>query len=227
MRIALIIFCFFLCSCTKAQYVFALTGTATPLNLTNAEIIADGNSYTQGNGYTPYSTVIMTLSPFSSNGSTMANFGVGGQTTIEMLADQSSQILSRYTSGHANIILFQEGGNDLYFNGDVTSAFDNIKTYCLNARTVGYKIIISTLIHRDQTTSFGDTPTEYNDKIDSLNADLIADSSFYDGIIRPDLESIFNTYTSGGYDADKVHPNQTGQNLYAALYAAAMQILIE
>jgi lysophospholipase L1-like esterase len=214
----------FICACSNGQE--GVLGVATyRVSLTNANIVADGNSYTQGNGYTPYSTLIMQSAPFSTNGATMQNFGVGGQTTAQMLSDQSSQVLSLYTSGKANIILFQEGGNDLYFNGRVDSALARVKRYCDNARAAGFKVIVSTLIHREQTTMFGDTPTQYNTKIDQFNTALLADSSFYDGAIQPHLEAIFSTYSSGGYDADQVHPNDTGQAKYAELYRAALLAL--
>jgi lysophospholipase L1-like esterase len=213
-------------ACSKCQTgVLGVIAAPSALTLTNANIIADGNSYVQGNGYTPFSTLLMAMAPFTTNGATMQNFGVSGQTTGQMLNDQSSQVLSLYSAGKANVILFQEGGNDIYFNGNVDSAIARVKRYCDNARAAGFKVIVSALIYRDQATSFGDTPASYNTKIDQFNSALVGDASFYDGIIRPDLEAVFSTYTSGGYDADKVHPNDTGQQKYAELYRAALLAL--
>jgi lysophospholipase L1-like esterase len=203
--------------------------TPVLLDLTNASIIADGNSYVHGNGYTPFATYIMQQLPFTTNGATMQNFGVGGQTTPQMLADQSSQVLSQYVSGKANILLVFEGGNDIHFNGSVANAVQNMKTYCLNARAAGFKVITSTNIPRNQPqgTAYGDTNASYNVKLVEFNNGLIADSSFYDALIRPELETVFSTYTAGGYDADGIHPNATGQQKFAELYKAKILALTQ
>jgi lysophospholipase L1-like esterase len=226
------LFALFLISCNSQDrqvlgLIKASAAVSVPLNLTNVKIVADGNSYVQGNGYTPFSSYIMQQSPFTTNGATMANFGVGGQTTQQMLADQSSQVLSLYTSGRANILLVCEGGNDIYYHGDAAAAVAAMKNYCNNARAVGFRVIVTTTIPRDQTTAFGDNPTSYNAKLVAYNNGLIADNSFYDALIRPDLETIFSSYTAGGYDADKVHPNSTGQQKLATLYRAAILSLTQ
>ncbi len=188
------------------------------INFNNSIIIADGNSYVQGNGYIPFTTTISSTSPFNSNGSTVLNFGVGAQTTVDMINDQTSQILNQYQEGVTNILLVVEGGNDIYFNGSVANALLNMEMYCLTARAVGFKIIVSTTIPRDQTTSFGDNSQQYNLKLQEFNDGLISNNTFYDAIIRPDLEPIFLTYTSGGYDGDKVHPNTIGQEKFGELF---------
>lgn len=199
----------------------------TPINLTNAIIIADGNSYVQGNGYTPFTTTIAATAPFNSNGATVLNFGVGSQTTPNMISDQAAQILSEYVPGVANILLVVEGGNDIYFNGSVANALANLETYCLAARAAGFKVIVSTTIPRDQSTAFGDNSATYNAKLVALNNGLLADNSWYDGIIRPDLEPIFADFSAGGYDADKVHPNTPGQARHAELFIDAINSLSE
>ena len=194
------------------------------IGLTDANIIADGNSYVQGNGYTPFPSIIAATSPFNSNGAVFYNFGVGAQTTPQMITDQASQVLSLYDGAVNNILLVVEGGNDIYYNGSASGAITNLDTYCSAARSAGFYVIVSTCIRRDQTTSFGDNPSQYNTKLDSFNT-LLAASTFYDGIIRPDLDAVFATYTSGGYDADHVHPNNTGQQKFADLFITAINDL--
>lgn len=205
-----------------------MSGVAsTPLTLDNSNLITDSNSY--GTGYpgnTPFPDIIMATAPFDSNGATMESFAVNSQTIEDMLSDQASQILPLYTPGVLNVILFQEGGNSIYYNGSVSEAIDSLTTYCNNATAVGFKIIVSTMIHRNQSTAFGDNATVYNTKLDSFNTALLALTGVYDGCIRPDLESIFASYGAGGYDGDQVHPSQTGQNKYAELYAAAIEALV-
>lgn len=212
-------------SCTaQPPYFGRVVGksTDTSVNLTNAVIIADGNSYfTDLGGATCSPNVLMTLAPFNSNSVTLYNFGVAAQTTSNMLSDVHTQVLPLFDSSVENIVIFQEGGNDLYFYGNVDSAIARTLRYCSIVRAAGFKVIVSTLIHRNQHSGFGDSPSQYNDKIDEYNAALIA-ATGYEQIIRPDLESIFTTYTSGGYLGDEVHPNQTGHNKYADLWKAAI-----
>lgn len=202
-----------------------LFGGKAPFSLDNAIIVADGNSYVQGNGYTPFATIISNTDPFDTNGSVFYNFGVGGQTTPNMISDQSTQVLPLYTPGVANILLVCEGGNDIYFNGNVSSAVSNMQTYCNAARAAGFKVILTTTIPRDQSTPFGDNSAAYNAKLVAFNDAIIADQSFYDALIRPDLELMFASYFGSGYDADKVHPNTTGQQKFAELYIAAINQL--
>lgn len=210
---------------SDAQLFFGRMVSSTPppvYTLGDANIVADGNSYFTNYGGTCAPSIMMTLSPFATNGATMQNFGVSAQQTSQMLGDVYSQVISTFKSGVMNIIIFQEGGNDIYYNGRVDSAIARVLRYCSIVRAAGFKIIVSTLIHRNQTTGFGDNPSQYNTKIDAYNSALIALTGVYDGCIRPDLESVFSTYGSGGYSGDEVHPNQTGHNKYADLYKTAI-----
>ena len=204
-----------------------LAGTAVdapPSGLDNVNIIADGNSYVNGFISPSFPEYIIAAEPFASNGATMLNVGVSGQTTPQMIADQASQVLSQYNGSVNNILLVVEGGNDIYFNGSVSNAITNMGTYCNAAMAVGFKVIVSTTIPREQNTSFGDTESQFNVKLADFNTALVA-SNFYDGIIRPDLESIFSTYTSGGYNADHIHPNATGQQKLRDLFITAINNL--
>lgn len=229
MRLIIFIITIHLSLASSCQKYFGriVSTPAVPVDsLANINIIADGNSYFANIGGTCSPTVLITLAPFSTNGATIYNFGVSGQTTGQMLSDQYSQVLSQYNSGVlTNVLLIQEGGNDIYYNGRVDSAIARMTRYCNNAKAAGFRVITSTLIHRDQTTPFGDNPTEYNTKIDNYNSALIALVGVYDGCIRPELESIFSTYESAGYYTDKVHPSQTGNNKYAELYKTAILAL--
>lgn len=223
LKLLLVILLFSRC-CNGQVYLGRVINVAPTDSLANISIVADGNSYFSNIfGYTPSPNIIVTIPPFNDNGATIQNFGVSGQTTSMMLSDFSTQILPLYNSSvYRNVIIFQEGGNDLYYYGSVDSAIARVIRYCNIARAAGFKIIVSTLIHRNQSTPFGDDVTQYNDKIDAYNAAIILLTNSYDGIIRPDVEDIFSTYSSGGYHSDDVHPNQLGHNKYAELWKAAI-----
>lgn len=206
----------------------ANNGTAVPppvpgIDLNNANLVADGNSYlSNGGGAIYWPDFIIASEPFASNGATMHNFGVSGQTTEQMLSDQSSQILPLYSAENTSILLVCEGGNDIYFFGSAATAYNNMKTYCNNAKAAGFKVILTTCIPRDQSTAFPDDSASFNTKLVAFNNFIIADSSFYDALIRPDLDPLFANYDTGGYSIDRVHPSITGAQKFAELYITAM-----
>jgi lysophospholipase L1-like esterase len=185
------------------------------------KIVVDGNSYTVGYpSYTSFADIIATHYAV-----TVTNFGVSGQTTNEMLADEYSQVLPTFDATKLNILLVVEGGNDIYYWGDVDSAVARYIRYAAIAKAAGFKVIASTTIPRDQTTAFGDNPTQYNAKLSEFNTKLIANYNKFDRLIRPDTAAIFQSYTSGGYHSDYVHPNQTGQQKFADLFISAINSL--
>lgn len=196
-------------------------------SLSNLNIVADGNSYVAGNGYTPFPTYIIQTAPFSTNGSSMQNFGVGGQTTPNMLSDQATQILPSYVAGKTNILLVVEGGNDILKNGSVANAVTNMITYCQNAIKANFKVITATCIRRGQDGAvwYGDSEIVFNQKLLQYNASILNYSYCFHGIIRPELDDLFLNYYSNGYDADHVHPNVMGQKRYADLFIAAINKL--
>ena len=80
-------------------------------------IVADGNSYVEGNGYTPFPVYVGTT--FSTS---VQNLGVSGQTVTNMLSDIYSEVLPTYVTGQTNFLLVVEGGNEIYFNAAATAA---------------------------------------------------------------------------------------------------------
>lgn len=191
------------------------------LDLTNSVLIGDGHSYVQGNGYTPFIEYTASHNPFLSNGSVYWNFGSGGQTTQDMLSDQTSQVFPKFTHGVVNILVVQCTGNYTYYYGDETQDVDYEFDYTDAARTYattnGYTLIIIVLTspHRDQTTAFGDNPTAFNAKIDNINTSIRTNYASHgiDAVLDEASWSELSSYTGGYYDADHVHLNQTGNNL--------------
>lgn len=209
-------------SCSKSQQLIlgVKKQTGGTLDLTEANIIGDGHSYVQGNGYTPFTNYLITHSPFSSNGATVLNYGAGGQTSQDMLSDLNSQIVPQFVSGALNILIVQCTGNYTYYYGDETADYNYQKTYCQDAKTAATSagksliVIVITSPHRDQTTAFGDNPSQFNTKIDNINSLIRTNyATFCDAYLDQAAWTEFASYTSGYYDADKVHPNQSGQNL--------------
>ena len=171
-------------------------------------IIADGNSYVSGNGHKPFTSYLKDAQ--------VLNFGVGGQTTIQMLSDAEKQVLPNYSRGKRNILIAIEGGNDIFFHGSVDSAILHYKQYCLAARQIGFFVIASTTIPRRQASDYGDSLACFNDKLREFNAQLVGLACF-DAVIRPDTDAAFRSFASPGYDIDGIHPNDYGQKVIAGL----------
>lgn len=235
MRTIIIILALFVQSCVKGQIIGYVTSFSAT-DITNANYVLDGNSYTVWNG--PSNTALKQLeamSPFSSNGSTFTNFGVSGQTTGNMLSDQYSQVLPALEPGVVNFLIIEEGGNDLGNSPcRVDTAMARMRRYCTNARNyaaandITLFIIVSTKIPRQQADNCG-TQAAFNIKLLAFNDSTLADNNtHWDYTIRPDTSALFATYSAGGYDPAEVassaavHPGVTGQGLYAKLYKEAI-----
>jgi len=193
------------------------------LNLNNAHLIGDGNSYMAGHGYAPAISYLMGMEPFNSNGATMVNFGVGGQSTQDMLADQATQVLPAMQPGVVNLFLIMEGGNDLYYGRTPQQALANTKTYCRNIKNIAAQnnidawVLIYNLIPRNQPDING-TVADFNTNMESYNLLISGDTSNdWDEVIDLKNEPLFSAYNAGGYDADEIHPNGTGQEQMAVL----------
>lgn len=183
-------------------------------NLTDANIVCDGNSLTSGGyGGLSYPTILYNDLSAEFSGIVVTGRGVGGQQTSQMIADGVSDVDSLLQQGKPNIVCVWEVGNDIYFNGSVSNAITNITTYCQARKTAGWKVALIGLCDRYQTTAFGDNPAQYRVKIESANnimrstyMDIGADV-FVDLIADPRLDdALDSTYFNG----DTVHLIQAG-----------------
>lgn len=201
-------------------------GTGTPPEgytwLNNAEIDFDGNSLTAGQGATAGmdypSQLIALLTTLGITGISWNNFGVGGQTTAAMASDAASQVDTQITSGVQNILFAWEIGNDIYFNGNVSTAQTAFANYCTARRAAGWKVIVFTLTPRNQSSSFGDSISAYNAKLTSANTWLRANwTSFADGIVDIAADSRMDDYTDSTYFSDGIHYTNAGYGVAAEL----------
>ena len=132
---------------------------STPLtesNLTNVEkylsdkylymtqIAFDGNSMTASAFTTWPADVSASIGDVLNR-----NFGVSGQTTIEMIADAVAQIDICYHAGyHKNICVCWEGTNDLKLGAARADAQARLVTYCQARQAAGWQVVIVTILPR-------------------------------------------------------------------------------
>lgn len=194
------------------------------LNLNNSVIVFDGNSHFYGypnNTLTESPPAIFsTLSPFSTNGTTVYNKGINGQVTAAMTYDADTDIDPLYNSSVTSILIALEIENDIFFNGDPTAAYNNMVDYCNDRRAVGWKVLVCTNPFRNYgpTTPAGDDAATYSLKLDTAVALVRANwASFSDGIVDLRANSAFQSYSPTYYVADELHFTVTGNALIATL----------
>jgi lysophospholipase L1-like esterase len=103
-------------------------------------LVFDGNSLTASGAYS--FKVIETLNSLGRRYDWL-QYGVGSQTTLDMLADAHTQIDTVIDPARPiNIVLTWEGTNDLLKGISGQEAFDHMKTYCLGRRAAGAKVVL-------------------------------------------------------------------------------------
>lgn len=222
---------------------------ASAFNFTNANLVFDGNSWTDygapcfpGESYgtgAKYPAQLLALSPWATNGAIITYRATSGQTTAQMIAGGACAMdgsgtrtaASTYVDGQLsgtrpNILVAWEIGNDLYFNGNTTDAYDRIVSYCQARRTAGWKVVVGTALYRQfgsGPTPAGDTWSAYNAKIDTVNNLVRANwTDFADAIADIGARSEFADPTNTTYFWDGVHPNGTGRGIVASVVSAAI-----
>jgi lysophospholipase L1-like esterase len=166
------------------------------------------------------------------------NLAVAGQTGAQMIADASATIGAIRQRHRAEIVVVNEGGNDILFGATPEQAFQNTRNYCLLRRSEGYYLLVWSCLDRQQIpTSPPDTQAGYAAKIAAYN-DLLKNGwhEFADQFIdiRAELPQIvgdglpYNAQnTHGFWLPDAVHPSATANALIAAKIAAYLRIIPE
>lgn len=208
--------------------VFGISAGAPLINLNNAVIVCDGNSLTQGGygGTYNYPQLLSQQAGFET--CTFHNFGVGGQQTSQMASDAATQIDVLINPAVENILIAWEVGNDIYYQGDATAAYNRFRDYCLARQEAGWRVIVLTCPARTQTTAFGDNPSQYETKLQAANTLLLSNwASFSDGIIDLRQYTPLQTTSAPYYNVDQVHLTQTGYQVFVPYLAQFIKSLNE
>lgn len=226
--------------------------SVSAFSFANANLVFDGNSWTDygapcfpGESYGPgdkYPIQLSALSPWNSNGATVTLLATSGQTTAQMISGgacamdgsgtrtaASTYVDSRLSLTRTNILVAWEVGNDLFFNGNTTDAYNRIVSYCQARRTAGWKVVVGTALYRIYgagPTPAGDSWTIYNTKIDTVNNNIRSNwSSFADAIADIGGRPQFSDPTNTTYFWDGVHPTGTGRGIVASVVSSAILTL--
>lgn len=200
-----------------------------PLSL---NIVFDGDSITTDLWTpTPYmSPTIDLLTPHYPD-TTWAEFGVGGQTWVNMTSDAVAQIDSLIDlSKDRNIVTAFAGHNDMR-DQTYTDAYNDAVAYCQARQAAGWQVVIITQMARNDNwgTTYPDAASwdaarlSYNQLIrDNWGtfADAICDVAGDDRI--GDLADVID----GTYFVDYIHPNDAGHAIIAELLNTSIRTLL-
>lgn len=196
-------------------------------------LVCDGNSLTAGSQSTTGYDYPCQLQTLVGTEYEVVSFGVSSQTTADMIADAAGQVDPLYSSSNAgNWCVMWEGTNDIFFDASSATAYANIVDYCEDRRAAGYKVAVGTIMPRGNwpgaSTIPGDAAAkeaEFEVRRAAVNADIRANwSSFADAIVDIAADDRFDDYNDTTYfAADKVHLNDTGYGVVAALVQSALE----
>ena len=157
------------------------------------------------------------------------NFGDSGRSTTQLNTLASGNVdISFDPTATKNILIFNEGINDLKNGVSELTAYNNIKTYCQNRKTAnpGLIIVVVGLTNRTDVGS----PAQYEIDRVSVNNRIAAAKSagetWIDVFSRVDLNSNLNPVNTTYYGADGVHPNNAGAVVWGnTVFASLLTIL--
>ena len=225
MRIFIIILLFFTCCKLRISPKEQAKSDSLVNSLKGSNILCMGNSLTYGAYLSdPYTqSYPAQLSRLLSNENvTVFNGGISGITTAQMLQRFSLDVPVHYIHGKRNILIVWEIGNDIYFNGGITTDYNRFIQYCNIGTQSGWEVYIINLPYRNNyfigvgqpKDPAGDDSTTYIHYIDSINVLLKENyQSFSKGLV--DLSGIFTHYDALYYFPDHVHFKDTAYSIIA------------
>jgi len=196
-------------------------------------VVCDGNSLTAGSGASANMDFPAQLAALLPENSVVWNYGVAGQTTVDMETDAAAQIDILFTSVdnplRGQFLLGWEATNDSYFGATAAQVIAHLDTYYTNRKAAARKVVAFTQLPRQDAGVPGNFET---DRVNTTNPwlrdparigvefDYLCDVAAISQLSDPTN----TTY----YDADKVHLNDAGYTLVANLaYSTISAALVQ
>ncbi len=150
---------------------------------------------------------------------TLANFGVGGQTVAMMITDAATQVDPLLAVLAQNVVVVWAGTNDLYFGANAAATYNNIVAYHTARRAAGWKTIVYTILPR---TNVG-TPAAYEADRVTVNTNIRANwATFADVLCDIALDTRLQTPGDTRYFYDLVHCTLAGRLIVSRLTKKAL-----
>lgn len=185
-------------------------------------IVFKGSSTTKGNASSGLCTnYIYRLEPYFPDAEFFA-YGVGGTDQDDFDDTAPLDVDAAYLAGYDNVLVLQSGSNDIYVNNTSAAALlAQIKNYCLQRRSLGYRITVLTVLPRGTTNSAQNTVRlAFNELVRSEPL-----GTFWDAVADiaalPELQDGAQSSTTY-YNADTIHLNDAGHSLIAPVIQTAV-----
>ncbi len=202
-------------------------------------LVCDGNSLTailgqQGGGATswggdipdPFPVQLAAYFQTANSSVVVKNFGVGGQSTANMIADAVTQIDPLISATGGNILTMWEITNQAHGSSTVAQIYDLTRQYCLARRAAGWKVIVFTAVPREGSLGSRNI-AQFNQRLNEVNTLVRAGwrdwaNALFDVRAMPEFSTMNSTY----FLPDKIHLNSLGhQRLTAALIPKLSKVL--
>lgn len=143
-----------------------------------------------------------------------------------MSSDVVSQVDLLYSVSlyDRNIVCVWGGINDLAQGANATTVYNNIVAYCQARQTVGWEVVVLTLLPYNNDSGIDTSRLAINANIMSnwhTFADAVADVGSANH-----LGQLADTLNGTYYQSDHIHPTGTGREIIANLVATAITNLL-
>jgi hypothetical protein len=120
------------------------------IDLSNSHVVVIGNSLSSPNGVGSPTWADYLSTRLNGTGCTFANFAVNAMTTDIILGRQYIDADPSFVTGKTNVLFFSEVTNGLANGFSLQSEIDRVRTYCLNRKAKGFKVLPLTCYDRIQ-----------------------------------------------------------------------------
>ena len=202
--------------------------------MTQGSLVFHGDSITRGFGvpvgsdYPAQTISILGIEKYS-----WLNYGVDGQTMLQMIANAPALVDPQFAAGYRYKLTAFAGTNDIALSGVTgTVAYNRNVTYGTARKGVGWKLILIDMLPRNQS-GFEAERTTFNGLL-AADFPTNVSSIFYTGGAYADVLIRISLDTDMGQAGDEldltwysdgIHPTAAGDAKIAA-YVAAAQALI-
>jgi hypothetical protein len=188
--------------------------TAETLDATY-KLVFDGDSFTARRSY-PLDTLYL-----CGRGHPYANFGHGGDTMTVILARQATTLAAYDATCTKNILVLQEGNNDLQASRTAAAIYADMTTYITAAHTAGFKVALATVCPSSVFTGGQETVRL------ALNVLILSNTAGADATFDPGADTTLNTPTDKVYYVeDGIHLTAKGDAQYSTLAKGAIDTIL-
>lgn len=200
-------------------------GQTGPLPAACGNIVFDGDSISAGIGSSPGQGLDEQFMRDGRFAARIANVAVSGRPVAECLrlfnANVAPLLIPRARS---NLIVFHAGDNDVAMGRSAEQTYAAFTQYVADAHALDWKVIVSTELPR-----FGFAPDKQRILAD-YNRLLLANAAGADAVVDvasdPRMADPAARNDPALFNADRVHPRDTGYAILARMLAAAAQPLL-